>query len=136
MKFTDRNGKILIEVKKLDKQIKVSVTDNGLGIKEQDKDKLFKLFGSIKNQKKKINTNGIGLGLVICKLIVSKFGGEIDFTSRYKKGSTFFFTFEMEDKQIEQTEVTKPKARKRIDLASNYHSRLNQGNQLPSMITI
>ena len=98
VKFTDRNGKIIVEVLKMDKLIKVSITDNGLGIKEGDKDKLFKLFGSIKNEKKKINTNGIGLGLVICKLITSKFGGDIDFTSEYKKGSTFFFTFEMDDK--------------------------------------
>ena len=66
MKFTDRNGKIIVEVIKLNKLIKVSITDNGLGIKDCDKDKLFKLFGSIKNEKKKINTNGIGLGLVIC----------------------------------------------------------------------
>ena len=46
--------------------IKLSVIDNGIGIKRKDQDKLFKLFGSIKNVKKKINTGGIGLGLIIC----------------------------------------------------------------------
>ena len=39
--------------------------------------------------------NGIGLGLVISKMIVSKFNGSIDFISKYGKGSTFFFTFEI-----------------------------------------
>ena len=41
------------------------------------------MFGSIKDEKKKINTNGIGLGLVISKLIVNKLGGIIDFFSKY-----------------------------------------------------
>jgi len=50
--------------------LRISVADTGLGIKEEDKNKLFKLFGSIKNEQKKINTKGIGLGLVICRLIV------------------------------------------------------------------
>jgi K+-sensing histidine kinase KdpD len=57
---------------------------------------LFKLFGSIKNAKKGVNTEGIGLGLVISKMIVSKFNGVIDFITKHKKGSTFFFTFEVE----------------------------------------
>jgi signal transduction histidine kinase len=39
---------------------------------------------------------GIGLGLVICKLIVSKFNGHINFISKYGKGTTFYFTFEIE----------------------------------------
>jgi K+-sensing histidine kinase KdpD len=59
----------------------VSVTDSGIGIKKKNKKKLFKMFGSIKNEKKNINTNGIGLGLVISKLIVNKLGGVIDFFS-------------------------------------------------------
>ena len=54
------------------------------------------MFGSIKDQKKKINTNGIGLGLVISKLIVTKFGGIIDFFSKYLEGSTFFYTIQLE----------------------------------------
>ena len=67
--------------------------DNGLGIKNKDKDKLFKMFGSIKDEKRNINPNGIGLGLIICSMIVKKFDGEIGFESVYKKGSTFYFTF-------------------------------------------
>ena len=40
--------------------------------------------------------NGIGLGLVICKLIVNKFNGQINFISKHGKGTTFYFTFEIE----------------------------------------
>ena len=55
-----------------------------MGIKACDKDKIFCLFGSIKDEKRKINTNGIGLGLIICSMIVEKFGGDIGFDSVYK----------------------------------------------------
>ena len=80
------------------------MTDTGVGIKKKNQDKIFKMFGSIKDEKKKINTNGIGLGLVISKLIVNKLGGIIDFVSRYKQGSTFFYTIYLdpEDKRLAQ----------------------------------
>ena len=58
---------------------------------------MFNLFGSVKDEKKKINTSGIGLGLVISKLIVNKFNGEITFSSKYQHGTTFSYTFEIED---------------------------------------
>jgi len=81
IKFTDRNGNISILIDKktpLDEDYKdfkhgalvVSVIDDGIGIETENQSKLFKLFGSIKDEKKKINTQGIGLGLVISKLIV------------------------------------------------------------------
>ena len=94
IKFTNRNGKITVVVDMPQKDfIRLSVIDNGIGIKRKNQDKLFKLFGSIKDEKRQINTNGIGLGLVISKLIVNKFDGYIDFLSKYRKGSTFFYTF-------------------------------------------
>lgn len=61
-----KNGKITIEAKLIDKNISLSVADNGIGIKDEDKKKLFQAFGKINNEEsKKMNTNGIGLGLMI-----------------------------------------------------------------------
>ena len=95
IKFTNTKSEIKIVIELLSKQqIRLQVIDHGIGIKNKDKGKIFKLFSSIKNEKRKINVNGIGLGLVISRMIVGKFHGEIDFTSTYKQGSTFFFTFE------------------------------------------
>ena len=53
-----------------------------------------------------MNTNGIGLGLVISENIVEKFGGKIDFTSVPDEGSTFTFTFKLVncDNQVEEQE--------------------------------
>ena len=113
LKFTDKLGRIIVQVKFMPRnemmdssdKLLVSIIDNGIGIKKKHQKKLFKLFGSIKSQKKKFNVNGIGLGLVICKMIVRKFGGHIDFTSKYKQGSTFFYTFEIEDFQNDYKSV-------------------------------
>ena len=82
------------DIHEIDKRIiRISVTDTGIGIREADKEKLFKMFGSIKDEEKKLNLKGIGLGLVISKLIVEKFSGYIDFISKFQHGSTFFYTF-------------------------------------------
>jgi len=55
------------------------LADNGTGIKKENKNNLFKLLWSIKDEHNKINYNkinfqGIGLGLVISKVIIEKFG--------------------------------------------------------------
>ena len=63
---------------------------------------LFKMFGSLKNEKKNINTNGIGLGLVISKMIIEKFGGQISFVSKYKQGTTFTFTFNIDEFDLDE----------------------------------
>ena len=81
--------------------LRVSVSDNGLGIKKKNQDKLFKMFGTVKDAKKGINMNGIGLGLVICKQIVEKFNGVINYYSKYNRGTTFFFTFELNEVTLE-----------------------------------
>ena len=64
--------------------IRLSVQDNGIGIKKKDQSKIFHMFASVKDEKKGVNLKGIGLGLVISKMIVKKFGGIIDFVSKEK----------------------------------------------------
>ena len=55
--------------------MKFRVVDTGVGIPKSDQTKLFRLFGYIENRNSFMNTNGIGLGLVIAKNIVEKFDG-------------------------------------------------------------
>lgn len=49
--------------------LQISVKDSGIGIKEEDQDKLFKMFGFL-DSTKELNTKGIGLGLHISKMMV------------------------------------------------------------------
>ena len=97
LKFTEK-GKIEIIVKIIteneDKFLEVKVVDSGIGIKEEDQHKLFKLFGFVQDARQ-MNTNGIGLGLVICDQLVTQFGGKMAFESHYNLGSTFGFTIKL-----------------------------------------
>ena len=95
VKFTEK-GNVKIVVKIYQSTLVITVEDTGVGIKEEDQDKLFKLFGFIENQQN-MNTQGIGLGLVIADQIVNQFNGKITFLSEHEVGSKFTFTMELEE---------------------------------------
>ncbi len=69
----------------------ISVYDTGIGISEDNRKKLFKLFGKLE-ETASINTSGVGLGLSICKKIVEAFDGEIFIDDDYTSGAKFTFT--------------------------------------------
>lgn len=72
-------------------ELRVSVSDTGSGIKEEDKAKLFQSFQQV-DSKRNRNIEGAGLGLAICKQLVSLMNGRISVDSTYGEGSTFSFT--------------------------------------------
>jgi len=100
LKFTQHGG-ITISVSRCfanSDYIEMSVEDTGLGIKEEDKDKLFKMFGKLENERGGtiVNTQGVGLGLTIsnnlAKLLCDRKALEgIKVESEYKRGSKFTF---------------------------------------------
>lgn len=91
IKFTEKGGKIEITAEQKDGIIELCVSDNGIGIDENDMDKLFKIevHHTTKGTEKE---KGTGLGLIICKEFIEKNGGEIHVDSRKNKGSIFRFT--------------------------------------------
>ncbi len=98
LKFTEK-GSVVINVKQISCNetdgtiiIKVDVKDTGIGIPDGLKENLFTPFGQIDDNDKRYK-EGTGLGLTICKELVTLHGGEIGVVSEYKKGSTFWFTF-------------------------------------------
>ena len=97
LKFTD-SGSVTIKVNitliDQDKYLEVSVIDTGIGIKEEDQPKLFKLFGYVQDSKQ-MNTHGIGLGLTISKKIIDQFNGEVSMSSKEGEGSTFKFMLKL-----------------------------------------
>lgn len=67
----------------------VSVTDNGIGIPAEFREHMFTKFAQADASASRQNT-GTGLGLSICRLIITKLGGRIDYRSEVGKGTTFF----------------------------------------------
>jgi signal transduction histidine kinase/CheY-like chemotaxis protein len=106
------------ETKDFDKQINTfwvfEVRDTGIGIREEDADRLFRPFEQLDQVKNK-KVTGTGLGLVITKKLSELMGGSIDVHSVYGEGSTFAITLplkegERSDIRIEAEETIKFKA--------------------------
>jgi PAS domain S-box-containing protein len=76
--------------------IEVSVSDTGMGIREEDFDKLFDTFTPLDTSATR-PYGGVGLGLSICKGLVEMQGGTIWVESTYGVGSTFYFTLPVKE---------------------------------------
>ncbi|MDP4115479.1 MAG: PAS domain-containing protein [Bacteroidota bacterium] len=91
VKFTKSHGSVLITSSKQENFIEVSVSDDGVGMSKEFLEKLFKIEKGI-STKGTANEEGSGLGLVLCKEMIEKNGGEIKVESCPDKGTTFSFT--------------------------------------------
>ena len=91
---TKEKGTVRISLrKKSERDLEISITDSGSGIKPDQLDQVFKPFFTTKKQ-------GTGLGLSICKRIVEAHGGRIEVFSRVGEGTEFCISlpvFEVED---------------------------------------
>lgn len=74
--------------------VRFEVQDSGIGIKEEDFDRLFKVFGKLE-QTENLNTCGIGLGLTICNKILNQLGSELKVKSVFNQGTCFYFTLNL-----------------------------------------
>ncbi len=89
IKYTpEENGSIRIEAHNGNQELKIQITDNGLGIKPEDADFIFDKFFQSKNQNTK-KPKGSGLGLAICKSIVESHGGTITLNKNQTEGAQF-----------------------------------------------
>ena len=90
-KFTPDGGKLKIEAVSEGDWCRVSVIDNGIGIKEEDRERIFEPFCRLDNSLTR-ERGGTGLGLPLVKQIVESYGGRIWVESARGKGSRFTFT--------------------------------------------
>ncbi len=90
-KFAPDEGRLRIEAIRKDEWCHVSITDNGIGIKKEDQEKIFEPFCQLESPLTK-ERSGTGLGLTLVKQIIEKHGGQVWVESEYGKGSRFTFT--------------------------------------------
>ncbi len=91
IKFSNTNGEINISAKQKQNLIEITVLDNGVGMNEEIRSKLFE-FGKNLTTSGTANEKGSGLGLILCKEFVNKHGGQIWIESEVGKGSAFRFS--------------------------------------------
>ena len=95
------------------------MSDTGTGIKEEDQNKLFKIYGRLDQENPQTNTQGVGFGLEISNQLAKLFcegdDGGIKFNSQLGKGTTFcFFIKEIPLENSPEILIkTKPKIQKK-----------------------
>jgi signal transduction histidine kinase len=98
IKFTDK-GVIGLKVVNNGRKVEVSVEDTGIGIKEEDMNRLFKAFSRIYVEGVPIR-EGTGLGLYLSKKIANLLGCDLTAKSEFGKGSKFTFTVPLNYEQV------------------------------------
>ncbi|MBN1250773.1 MAG: PAS domain S-box protein [Bacteroidales bacterium] len=91
IKFTPAEGEIILTAISNDKEVEITVSDNGIGMDERTVTSLFKV-GKTKSNIGTGGEIGTGFGLIICKEFVEKQSGKILVKSKLGQGSSFIFT--------------------------------------------
>jgi PAS domain S-box-containing protein len=99
--YTPVEGTITVGAEAVEGYVNLYVQDTGVGIREEDKARLFTRFFRADTPLVQARS-GTGLGLAIVKSIVELHGGQIWFDSTYGKGSTFSFSLPLADQQVSE----------------------------------
>ncbi len=88
LKFVTQTPIVQIGSQQTEKEVIITVQDNGIGMKQEHSNKVFQLFQRLRAG----NEEGNGVGLTICKNIVEKYNGKIWFESTEGHGTCFFIS--------------------------------------------
>ncbi|MGX8688527.1 MAG: sensor histidine kinase, partial [bacterium] len=101
VKYTQKGSEIRIAARRASGKAVLSVSDNGPGIPDDEKEKIFDMFYSIRNTGGD-TVRSTGLGLSLCRSIVEAHGGEITVRDNYPCGAVFEFTLPTVEVQINE----------------------------------
>lgn len=91
VKYTPEGGTISVATESVGGILQIDITDTGIGIPEEDKEKIFSKIYRASNARSE-EANGTGLGLYIVRESLRVIGGEVRFISKEGEGSTFTIT--------------------------------------------
>lgn len=115
VKFT-RAGSVTVRAKQVNERLEVEIQDTGVGISQENVGKLFRPFSQVTAVEGTESIQGTGLGLVICKEIVSLMGGDISVSSELGVGTVFRMTLPLTVVDADKYEsVTEPQMSKEIE---------------------
>lgn len=98
--FTPENGSVHLSVRAVDGCAEVSVSDTGVGIAEEEQERVFDRFYRSPRARKK---GSMGLGLSITRALVELQGGTISLRSKPQQGSTFTFTIPLAEEERDES---------------------------------
>lgn len=101
IEYTPKGSNICISVKKKDGKVYVSVADDGNGISDEAKSRVFDMFYSGENTIADSRRN-CGIGLSLCRSIINAHGGEITVSDNKPKGAVFTFTLPAEEVRLHE----------------------------------
>ena len=90
IKYSPENNQIIVSTFVDENEVRVSVTDFGIGIPDFKQDAVFKKFYRV--EESSLQFQGMGIGLYICSEIIKQHDGTIGLSSVLEEGSTFYFT--------------------------------------------
>ncbi len=93
VKYSGKNSTIFVSLKDQGKKAILSVSDNGIGIPDSEKQRIFDKFYRIGNEETRKST-GTGLGLYLCKKIAADHNADIEVTNNLGSGTTFSVKFQ------------------------------------------
>ncbi|MCK1976975.1 HAMP domain-containing histidine kinase [Jeotgalicoccus huakuii] len=94
IKYSKDKVNIELRTSRIDQKVIISVSDNGIGIRENEMNKLFDSFYRAEHSRNS-KTGGSGLGLAIVKEIIEKHGGTVELESDFGVGTTVIITMEV-----------------------------------------
>ncbi len=101
IKYTPKGSEITISTERIDDMLSVSIADNGNGVADDTKNKVFDMFYTGAN-KIADSRRSLGLGLALCKTIISAHGGEIFVNDNVPHGAVFTFTLPVKEIDINE----------------------------------
>lgn len=96
VKYSDPHSKVSVRIERNESTVRISISDQGLGIPEDDLPRIFERFYRVDKARSR-KTGGTGLGLAIVKHIVLVHGGSIEVESRLGRGSIFTLSLPLVD---------------------------------------
>ncbi len=103
IKYNHVGGNVWVDIRKLSENMVITVKDDGMGISEEDSERVFERFYRVdKGRSKKMG--GTGLGLSIVKHIVEFYGGSMSLKSKLGEGSLFTVTIPLQRDIVEKQE--------------------------------
>ncbi|WP_150275352.1 sensor histidine kinase [Paenibacillus tepidiphilus] len=96
IKYTQPGSDILISARRVERMAVIEVADNGPGVADEAKERLFDMFYTADNMRGD-GRRGLGLGLFLCKSIVDAHGGIMTVRNNIPQGTVFSFTLQAEE---------------------------------------